>query len=569
LPECRIAILHPDVVNQIAAGEVVERPASVVKELCENSLDAGATRVDVAVEQGGQRLVRVSDDGCGMTPEEARLSLERHATSKLQRSEDLLTIRSMGFRGEALPSIASVSRLQLRTRRADSEAGFALSMEGGALANEGPAGCRPGTTVEVSDLFFNTPARLKFLKSTATETAHITDVLTQLALGNPEIHISLDVDGRSALDVPPCGSKPERARVVLGRRGANLSSGRLEGDGLIVEAALGPPESSTRSPRSVSILVNRRVVRDRPLVHAVVAGHEGLLERGRFPLAVVHLEVAPSLLDVNVHPQKVEVRFSEPRSVFAAVRSCVRDIAARGWSPMAAGATQVYNLEPARDHDPGYLDHRARLEEAARRFWSSPRAAEHTARDAETAYQRVEQEPTGYFARMRPVGQALGRYLLCEGDGELVVIDLRGARERITLERLRETAGSGVPSQMLLLPSEVTLERRLASVAGDDAGTLSKLGFELDPFGARAFMVRAVPVWLAGADAAELVRDTLDALASGEDALERMACHAPGDALEQDEVEALLAALDTVDFSELRPVLWHLDRRDLERRFGR
>jgi DNA mismatch repair protein MutL len=566
LPDCRIAILHPDVVNQIAAGEVVERPASVVKELAENSLDAGATRVEVAVEQGGQMLIRVSDDGCGMTPEEARLSLERHATSKLRRSEDLLAIRSMGFRGEALPSIASVSRFRLRTRPAGREAGFALEVEGGALAGQGPAGCRAGTTVEVSDLYFNTPARLKFLKSTATETAHITDVLSRLALGNPKVHISLAVDGRSTLEAPPSSSKPERARLVLGRRGTTLSSGTYEGDGVAVEAALGPPERATRSPRSVSILVNRRVVRDRPLVQAVVAGYEGLLERGRFPLAVVHLEVEPSLLDVNVHPQKVEVRFSEPGSVFAAVRACVRDVAARGFSEGVGpgDAAQVYTLDQASTHDRGYLDHRARLEEAARRFWAAPRAAE-------PAPAAAYGGPTGFFAALRPVGQILGSYLLCEGEGELVVIDLRAAQRRIALERLRQAAGSGVPSQMLLLPCEVTLEPRLAAVAADEREALSRLGFELDPFGPQVFVVRAVPVWLAGADAARLVRDALDALASGGEVVERMARHAPlpGDALEPDEVEALLVAMDAVDLSALRSALWRQSRGDLERRFGR
>jgi len=585
----RIVILDPEVINQIAAGEVVERPASVVKELVENSLDAGARRVDVEIEGGGQALIRVADDGEGMTAQEARLALERHATSKLRRTDDLLGIRSMGFRGEALPSIASVSRLRLITRADGAGEGFALRVEGGRAEHGQPTGTRVGTTVEVTDLFFNTPARLKFLKSTATETAHIGDAVTELALANPGVHLTLTVDGRPSTDLPPSRTRLERARAALGRRGGKLAAGEREDGGIAVQACLGPPSESTRSARSVHLLVNRRSVRDRSLIHAVVAGYDALLEKGRFPPAVVHLDLDPALVDVNVHPQKIEVRFAEPGRVFAVVRRTVQDAVARGWPEEAAARYRIHTRDdgqqdPVGDPAGGYAEHRARLQEAARRFWSA--RGDHVA-EGDAA---VLEGPAGFFSSLALLGQALGTYLVLEGEGEIVLVDQHAAHERVSFERLRAAhAGGAVPSQALLIPSEVALDRRQAAAATEHAEALGRLGLQLEAFGKDAWMVRAVPTWLAGGDPAALVRDVLDQLiASGGAALEgeevlpllaRMACHGSvraGRPLEPDEVRALLAALDrlgdhpsSTSCPHGRPVLVRLSRAELERRFGR
>jgi len=600
----RIVVLPPEVVNQIAAGEVVERPASVVKELVENALDAGARRVDVEVEEGGLRAIRVVDDGCGMTPEELELCLERHATSKLRSALDLLEVRTMGFRGEALPSIASVARLTLRSRPPGAELGHQLRVEAGRVLEREPVGCRTGTLIEVADLFFNTPARLKFLRSSATEAAHASDAVTRLALASPEVHLTLTVDGRRTLELPPCRDRLERARAVLGRRGAGLATATLEDDGLRVEACLAPAEQSGRTAQAVTLLVNRRFVRDRSLVHAVGAGYGELLPPGRYPLAVVHLELDPSRLDVNVHPQKIEVRLAEPDRIYSSLRRCVRAFLAgarpqpAGEGPGASGSALV-GSEPARTYrlapagEGGYEEHKRRIQEATRRFWSAqaglapppPRAGEAVA--PYPLLERAASSATGYFGRLRVLGQALGTYLLCEGEGELVLIDQHAAHERVTFEQLRLASRAGaLPSQRLLIPVVVALEPRLEAAAREAEAALGELGFELDPFGAATWPIRAVPEALRTADPAALLCEVLEELAAvgatqlvsaaREEVLARMACHGSvrgGRALDEGEIGALLASLDQVDFAGAcphgRPVLLRLGRGELERRFGR
>jgi DNA mismatch repair protein MutL len=331
----RIAILPPELADQIAAGEVVERAASAVKELCENAIDAGARHVDVDIEGGGLRLIRVVDDGSGMTAPEARLALRRHATSKIARAEDLWTLKSFGFRGEALPSIAAVSRLTLSTRVAGASSGYRLSVDAGVETDAREVGMPTGTRVEVRDLFFNTPARLKFQKSEATEAGNATDAVLRLALGHPECHFRMSVGGRLSLDLPPHRDRAERVRAALARRGLGALHEVLgEEGGHRVHAFLAGPSQATSTARSAFLFVGRRFVRDRSLLHAVVQGYGDALERGRYPLAVLFLEVPGSDLDVNVHPQKLEVRFARAAEVYAAVRHVVREGLARApWSP--------------------------------------------------------------------------------------------------------------------------------------------------------------------------------------------------------------------------------------------
>jgi DNA mismatch repair protein MutL len=536
MEEPRIAILDPDVVNQIAAGEVVERPASVVKELVENALDAGAYRIDVLAERGGCALVRVADNGRGMSPAEAELSLRRHATSKLRSADDLLSLQTMGFRGEALPSIASVSKLSIVTRAGGVDAGHQLRLEGKERLEQGPVGARVGTVVEVADLFFNTPARLKFLKSTATETAHISDVVTQLALANPSIHLTLTLDGRRALDLPPSSSRLDRARGVLGRRANQLLCGQIEDQSVKVEVFVSPPAVHNRSARSVHSLVNRRVVRHRALIHAVTAGYNDALERGTYPLAVIYLDIAPGEVDVNVHPQKVEVRFSDPNRVLATVRRCVGR-AVTGDDPVLAGASERTAAEPpprtyrlatsTQTSDggggEGYEEHRNRVQEATQRFWAARQRREAlqppSAGAAATHFdaRRVEPQPGSErrVAGLRQLGQVLGRYLLFEAQGALLLLDRAAAAERVTSERLRRALEeTGVTTERLPGPIPVELTKDQHAVAGEHrAGTLERLGFEVEHFGGTTWTVRALPRLLQGQDAAELVRVAVDALA--------------------------------------------------------
>ncbi len=347
-PAPRIHILPPGLADQIAAGEVVERPASVAKELCENAVDAGARRVDVEIEAGGRRLIRVVDDGCGMTAAEARLALQRHATSKIACADDLWRLATFGFRGEALPSIAAVSRLTLRSKMTGATAGFRLLVEAGVETDAGEVGMAEGTQMEVRDLFFNTPARLKFLKSESTEAANVSEAVLRLALAHPEVHFRLRGNGRVALDLPPHRDMAERVRAALARRGAKvLHEAEGEEGGIKVRAFLASPEEATPAGRSTFLFVGRRFVRDRALLHALAQGYGELLERGRYPLAALFVDVPGQELDVNVHPQKLEVRFARPQEVYAAVRHVVgRAVARAPW--LAVSPIRAYTLPPER-----------------------------------------------------------------------------------------------------------------------------------------------------------------------------------------------------------------------------
>ncbi len=584
-----IKILSPDVVNEIAAGEVVERPVSVVKELVENALDAGARHIDVKVEGGGVGLIRVVDDGCGMTPKDAHLCLERYATSKLRRCADLWGIQTMGFRGEALPSIAAVSKLTLLTRPAEMDVGYQFTVEGHSAGQGEPAGCRTGTQVEVRELFFNTPARRKFLKSQATELAHITDGIMRVALGAPGVHFTLTVEDRKTIDLPSCTDHLERAKAAFGRRGKGLFGATLKVEGLSLEACLSPPEASNRTAQSVIFIVNNRFIRDRALIHAVTSGYGELLARGRYPLAVVHLQIDPTQLDVNVHPQKVEVRLADPSRVFSTVRRCIRDAVAKSPWEAPMEVAREYGMPPRT----GYEDHKRRLQQATRRFWS---ARQHVADTPGPSYGAADEGPAaaqeereGFFANLRLVGQVMGTYLICEAEEELVLIDQHAAHERVTFERLHQSlAGGQVSSQRLLIPATLSLEGHLdlAAAARTHDPWLRRLGVELEHFGGESWTIRAIPAQVGGADPVPLVQDVLSELAAvgesdiltqkSDDILIKMACHGSvraGRVMELKEVEALLGALDQIDFSTScphgRPVMVRLSRADLARRFGR
>ena len=597
-----IALLGNEVIDQIAAGEVVERPASVVKELLENALDAGASRIHVDSAQGGQDLIRVVDNGHGMTPGQLSICIQRHATSKLRRVEDLDTISTLGFRGEALPSIASVSRLTLTSRAGSQASGARLHIEGGKVGEVEPAASAPGTTIEVADLFFNTPARLKFLKSTATEAAHIADMVNHAALGSPGVHFSLKVEGRRGMDLPPCAHRLERCKAALGRYGGELRAASLTRDGWEAEAVLAPPSQTQRTARHLSLVVNSRQVRDRSLLQAVLSGFGHLLDRGRYPVGVIYLDLPQASLDVNVHPQKTEVRFAEPRKVFSLARRCVEELLAV--SPWLGGSDPALPVPaPARKYSlpgrqgGGYDEHKERLMEATRRFWSRRPADQRAGEQTGSEYSGVGQhddapgdsEGSGYFSELKVVGQALGLFIICEGEDEIVLIDQHAAHERVTFERLRAAAResrAGIPSQRLLIPARVELDATLHASALDSAPLLASLGVDLEPFGGDCFMVRALPVELAGAEPGPLVRDLIEEIyrqgqsdtikEARELVISRMACHGSvrqGRILTSPEILALLRALDGVDFSAScphgRPVLIQLSRNELEQRIKR
>jgi DNA mismatch repair protein MutL len=609
----KVRVLPPALADQIAAGEVVERPASVVKELVENALDAGARRIDVEVEAGGRRLIRVVDDGGGMWPDDARLALRRHATSKISAAEDLWGLTTFGFRGEALPSIAAVSRLTLTTRPPDAEVGWQLTVEAGVETDAREVGVPPGTQVEVRDLFFNTPARAKFLKAEATETANISEAMLRLALAHPNAHFRLRVAGRVALDLPVHRDLPERVRAALARRGASvLHEAMGEENGHRVRAFLAGPDEVSTTARSTFLFVGGRFIRDRALLHALALGYGPLLEKGRYPLAALFLQLPGADLDINVHPQKLEVRFARAQEVYAAVRHVVGAAIARAPWLRTGATTQTLraftrppSYRPASDfggangRPNGSSD--GQSDEAARIFSRPAQSAlPLRARDADDAAATGparaipgavpapwagEGEPR-FFGALNYLGQIHRTYLVCEAADELVLIDQHAAHERVAYARLRTAhARREIARQRLLFPIPIEVGETAAAAANSEM--LGALGFEVEPHAPGVVMLRAMPEPLKDADPKPLLREVLAELAEGtplgsgdlervDHLLATIACHSvvrAGDVLGRPAVLALLAQLDDVDLRSHcphgRPVMLRLPIAEIERRFGR
>ena len=530
-PVARIQVLPETLSNQIAAGEVIERPAAVVKELVENSLDAGAARVEVTLLDGGRKLVRVGDDGSGMSREDAALSLQRHATSKLRSKDDLFAVRSYGFRGEALPSMAAVSRFSLLTCERGSDRGTRIDVEGGRAGEPRDAGAPPGTTVEVHDLFWNVPARRKFLKRAQAEQAQCLDAVLRLALPRHDVTFVVR-DGDRALAQLHAGPEnavlTARAEEALGRevRG-HLYPVQSETRGLRLHGLAVAPQVDFGSARNVWLFVNGRAIRDRSLTHAVLRAYDEVLPHGRFPGAILFLEVPLAEVDVNVHPAKAEVRLAEPRAAWDAIQMA---------------------LQPLLRHE--------------------PRAAE-----AQTQYGQVELLPR--TSALRYLGQLHATYLVCEGAQGLVLVDQHAAHERVNYQRLRRAARE--PLQPLLQPQLVELAPAAASRIADAAGALAAMGIEIESFGGRSVTVKSLPRPLQGAPLGPLLADLAEGLVRVEDdLLKRAACHASvraHDALQPQEAQALLDALDQTDYAARcahgRPVVAAFSTAEIERRFGR
>jgi DNA mismatch repair protein MutL len=590
----KVRVLPPELADQIAAGEVVERPASVVKELVENALDAGARRIDVEIDGGGRRLVRVVDDGHGMSPDDARLALRRHATSKLATADDLWGLTTFGFRGEALPSIAAVSRLTVITRAADADEGFRLTVEAGLETDARAAGIPVGTQVEMRDLFFNTPARAKFLKAEATETANVSEAILRLSLAHASVHFRLRVGGRVALDLPPHPELGERVRAALARRGAGAlhEAAGVEG-GHTVRAFLAGPEEASNTTRSTFLFVGGRFIRDRSLLHALALGYGPLLEKGRYPLAALFLDLPGGEVDVNVHPQKLEVRFARAQEVYAAVRHVVGDAIARApWlrRPDDVRSIRTFTQPPAFRAPTAPPEDRPTVVSGG--AFSLPRAIQSAlplrARDGDDwADGAPAAQAPSFFAALSYVGQVHRTYLICEAPDELILIDQHAAHERVAYARLRAAhARRQLPRQQLLFPIPIEVGETAAAVAAN-GDALAGLGFDVAPDGPGRVLLRAVPEPLKDADPKPLLREVLAELGEGtplaDTDLERVdhllatiACHSvvrAGDVLGRPEALALLAQLDDVDLRSHcphgRPVLLRMPLGEIERRFGR
>jgi DNA mismatch repair protein MutL len=594
----RIHVLPPGLVNQIAAGEVVERPASVVKELVENALDAGARAIAIDIEEGGLALVRVADDGSGMDREDARLALERHATSKLRDAEGLSAIATMGFRGEALPAIASVSRFRLDTAAGDDGAGTRVVIEGGAVREAGDAARPRGTTVEVRDLFFNTPARRKFMRAAPTEAGHVTEAVVRLALARPDVGFTLRSGGRAVLGARAGDGLAERAAQALGREAhrhlvpVDAARGEVRVHGVVCS-----PDHSEATARALYLFVNGRWVRDRGAAHAVLRGFAGSLPAGRHPAGVLFVELPLSRVDVNVHPQKHEVRFAEAREVYDAVfHAIAATLRTAPWLGRGGRAEAAAGASPGAGEGP----HAPVAAEEAGAFLAWARAS-HPPLSSETFDFRMRPSDFGtappapepartpaYFGSLRYVGQHARTYLLCEAPGgTLVVVDQHASHERLLFHRLREAFRSrALPVQPFLLPQVVALPAAAARVLEGSVDELRRVGLEVEPFGGDSFAVKGAPAALGGADMEALLGDLASQLAEVErgsaldeayhDLLATMACHSAVRAnqdLSPEEARALLDGLDAIDFKARcphgRPVVLELPLAELERRVGR
>jgi DNA mismatch repair protein MutL len=592
----KIQILPEHLANQIAAGEVVERPASVVKELIENSLDAAASEIFIDIESGGRTLVRVTDNGYGMSRDDAFLSLERHATSKVKSADDLFALHSMGFRGEALPAIASVSRLRLTTRSVDDEAGWQIYAEGGTIRQADAIGAAPGTAIEVRNLFFNTPGRRKFLRKEDTEFGHVADVVTRLAMSRPDIHFRLAHNGRTYLEAYRHQRLEERAASLLGRSlaGGLLSVEADSGTGEMLVGLLGSPGISRSSTAQIYTYVNGRFVRDRVVQHAILEAYRTLLEKRRYPVTVLFIDMPPEMVDVNVHPTKHEVRFRNQQQVHDFIVTSLRErlhkvVAAPNTAGDDIHVSAAATVTPTA---PLAQDYRERIQESLAAFNQKVATAPvfssgATVKGEMSGWSVGQGEASAMPEGWRLIGQYLNSYLLCQVHDELVLIDQHAAHERIGFERLRrQISTAGIESQNLLFPVVLELEHREAAVLTDQLGQFARFGFEVEAFGGRAFTVKAVPALLADVDVERLVRDLATELneigrtGQIDDAIDQvlavLACHSmvrANQALSLTEMQRLLKDLMEIDFGSCcphgRPVMHRLSRRDVEKFFHR
>ncbi len=575
--------LPPNVAAQIAAGEVVERPASVAKELLENALDAGATRVSVSVSGGGVSEIRVSDDGSGIPADELALAFRRHATSKLATASDLETVGTLGFRGEALPSIAAVARVTCTTRPADADTGARIDLRYGNLVAEEPVGCPVGTTVQVVELFGNVPARRRFLRSPAAETARIQEVVTRYALACPDVRFTLTADGREQVNTTGNGSLQD---VILSLYGRDTASRMLpvsanEGE-MAVSGYTGAPDLNRHNRSYITLLVNRRWVYHRSIMYAIEQAYRGTLPDRRYPLAVINLVLPPADVDVNSHPTKREVRFRNENRIFSAVQRAVSDaLVAHAPVRQVSRSFAVTGETYSETHrSSGYPS-------------AQPWAGRSQSPPSDTlALPTTGLAPTGGSLRdvltgLRVVGQIRQTYIVAEGDQGMYLVDQHAAHERVVYDRIRSgSERRETVAQPLLAPTPVELNLARTATLQDYAEMLAEYGFQLEPFGGDAWLVRAVPAALTARnnpDPAAALVNLLDAVSVEQVVMERedalaatIACHGAvraGDRLSTDEMDALLRQLESTENPHNcphgRPTVIHFTEYQLEREFGR
>ncbi len=625
----RIQVLPDILVKKIAAGEVIERPASVVKELMENAVDAGATRINVAIEDGGRSLIKVTDDGCGMTPDELPLAVTPHATSKISAEPDLYHIASLGFRGEALASIGAVSRLRIVSRTHESDEGGEVIVEGQQLRTSRAAGCPPGCQIEVRDLFFNVPARRKFLRQPATELGHITTQFSRLAMAHPKIAFELTNRNRTTHQLAAGSSRRERIAQLYGRElGDSLIEFHRDEAPVAIEGYAARPADSRSNTNWQFVFVNGRFIRDRYLHHAIREAYRGLIEPNRAAVVFLFLSIDPTEVDVNVHPTKIEVRWQDSNVVHSQVLSALREALRSADLTPALDTSRGWRGQPATPPDPQEQERlRREFAEEMRRTAppsapaaGSPITGDRPYRGGETQprsatpSQGLEvwramfeqpqsgqhesfaapppdaQEPTPTDIPAGPIRSAIqlhNTYLVCETDDGLVIIDQHALHERVLYNQLKDRITRGkLQSQRLLLPETLHVTPEQLALIDSHAELLDQLGLEFTPFSKDSVAIQSFPDLLKDTDVVGFVRDLLDKIAQNEDhanaegliheALDMMACKAAvkaGDPLTREEIDALISRRDLIEKSSNcphgRPTALRLTVRDLERQFKR
>jgi DNA mismatch repair protein MutL len=576
-----IRILPDEIASQIAAGEVIERPASVVKELLENALDAGAHQVTIQVQGAGKSLIEVADDGSGIPAKELPLAVARHATSKLRTADDLFHITTLGFRGEALASIGSVARLTITSRHVDETVGARFQLEGGRIGTFEPAGSPSGTVARVEDLFFNVPARLKFLKQDITERQQIDGLVTRYALAYPDVRFRLTQDGRPTLQTTGNGNRRE---VLASLYGVDVARQMLEvmaqEEELQVAGFISPIPLTRSNRREITFFVNGRWIQDVPLATALVQAYHTLLMVGRFPMAVVFLQLPPEGVDVNVHPAKAEVRFRRPDQVFSGVQRAVRR-ALLAYSPVPAVVpASTWSGGGSQQIDPAW-GMTANLPSIDLTRGVVPQGEVNPLQLPEGQ----SDLPAARLPLLRLVGQVGATYLVAEGPDGLYLIDQHAAHERVLFEKFMARGDKPLVSQALLEPVTLHLPPQSARLLAEQLPILVRTGFQVEPFGSATFLVRAVPAFVSGSDPAALLRALVEDFEEDESPLQaeiearviaricKRAAVKGGKTLAPEEQRALLADLEACASPRTcphgRPTMIHLSADLLERQFGR
>ncbi len=598
----KIAVLSSGLANRIAAGEVVERPASVVKELVENSIDAGSTRVEVDIKGGGRLLVRVQDDGEGMYKQDALLAFQRHATSKIKTDQDLLSIQTLGFRGEALPSIAAVSKVRLVTApRGGEEINFPTEvlLEAGRVLKVQETGAPPGTLIEVRELFFNTPARLKFLKSVATELGHVSRLVNQQALAHPHLSFRLSHEGKHLLDLPAVQNRMQRIEQVYGKSFADhLIIAESEWAKIKIWGAVSKPPYTKGTRSYQEVFINHRPISSPFILHAVYEAYDAALMKGQHPVILLFLEMEGQMLDVNVHPTKREVRFHNQKLIYDLVKECVKTglqrVSRKGLQPpdfplqsaqtdrVREASTTYLKTHPV---GPDVKDHSRSRDPNSGLLSEGPAQTGHEAVPAGT--QGEGTSLSGFLEEIRPLAQIYHTYILARIHGELWIIDQHAAHERVLYERfLKAIQESQIPIQRMLIPQNLELSKAQMMIMKERLERLESLGLEIESFGPQSLVIRAVPAFLAKADLQGLVIDLIEDWtdkekpSSAEDrqkaVVATMACHGAikaNDALTIPEMEALLRDILQLPMAMTcphgRPLRVKFPRKELETMFRR